>query len=252
VPTAAESTLALLLLLQVPGRSPYSTVEVDQCDESCQKTPVCAQDKLYCSPPRWSERRQRFFRFETYGEGLQRYADIAPVIATAAADANGWPGRDGDLARLLLSVAYHESGFRRDVHEGSVRGDCDYRVVAGARETIPGSCRSHCLGQIYLLPNQRTTRGYGPDDLVGLDDDATMRCVQTMADRLVGANRACSAQHSMVGVHPACTFGMYGGVAFWPSDPRIRARVRSYERLRRSDATLAEDVIAALEAVPAQ
>jgi hypothetical protein len=45
---------------------------------------------------------------------------------------------------------------------------------------------------------------------------------------------------------------MYGGVAFWPSDPRVQARVRSYERLRRSETTLAEDVIAALEATPAR
>ena len=250
MPTAADATLALLLLLQQPGRSPYSRIEIEECGERCQQTPVCAEETLSCAPPRWSPRRQRFIRLETYREGLQRYADIASVMTTVAAETPHWMGSDEDLVRLMLSVAYHESGFRRDVHEGSVRGDCLFREVAGVQEAIPGTCRSHCLGQIYLLPEQRTERGYVPDQLVGLGRAATTRCVQTMADRLTDANRACSAQRNQRGVHPDCTFAMYGGVASYQEDPRIKARVRSYERLRRSDATLTDEVIAVLDADP--
>lgn len=250
MPAATQTTLALLLLLQQPGRSPYSTIELAACNERCQQAPVCAEQVLSCRPPRWSPRRKRFLRLETYAEGVRRYARIASVISEVAADTSGWSGSDEAIVRLLVSVAYHESGFRRDVHDGSTRGDCDYRVVGGVKELIAGSCRSHCLGQIFLMPKQRTARGYAPDDLVGLDRASTRRCVQTMADRLAGANRTCNAQQGTAGVHPACTIGMYGGVAFYAQDGRIRARVRSYEHLRHSETTLSPEASAALDGEP--
>jgi hypothetical protein len=235
-----------MLLLQQPGRSPYSTLEVDACDELCQRTPVCAQETLSCAPPTWSPRRQTFLRLENYAEGVRRYHDIAEVIDEVAQGTSTWRGAETELKRLLVTVVFHESGFRRDVHAGSVRGDCDYRVVAGLREPIPGSCRSHCLGQIYLQPNERTARGYSADELVGLDQASTKRCLQTVADRLGKANRSCTARENHAGVHAVCTFRHYGGVTSPGEDARIRARVKTYERLRRASTRLPGAAVAAL------
>jgi hypothetical protein len=96
------------------------------------------------------------------------------------------------------------------------------------------------------MPNERTARGYLPDDLVGLGHDATRRCVETMADRLGEANRACKVQRGAAGAHPACTMGMYGGVSSYSGDPRITARARTFERLRIENPTLSPDIRALL------
>jgi hypothetical protein len=229
MPSPSEIVLAMLLSAQVPGRSLSARILVPDCDATCQSTRVCAEEVTSCAPPRWSARHQSFYRLETFDEGVQRYALIAEVMAEAA-QAEGWPGTPRELWRMLVTLAYHEGGLRRDVHEGTTRGDCDYRERHGVAELIPGSCRSHCLGQIFLRPGDRTTRGYRADDLVGLDRAATTRCIETMVDRLSAARRSCEAQHCAKGPHPACVFAIYGGVR-GTNDPRIRARVAAFERL---------------------
>jgi hypothetical protein len=247
---AAAATLALLLTAQTPGRSPYSRIAVEHCDDDCQLSPVCAEEQLYCRPPRWSPIHRKFFRYETWAEGVVRYGLIADVMAAATGAAERsdplWQGQGRTLSLLLVTIANHESGLRRDVHDGSTRGDCDFRMVRGQPKIIEGSCRSTCLGQIKLQRGQRTTRGYSADDLVGLGRAATMRCVQTMVDRLSQARRVCTAQRGPIGQHAACTMGVYGGVASWSGDARIALRMKNYRDLRRSEATLSERVHEAL------
>ncbi|MCA9618555.1 MAG: hypothetical protein KC731_06030 [Myxococcales bacterium] len=262
-----ESVLALLLAAQAPGRSPYSKIAVDDCDARCQETPLCERPELSCRPPHFVARRGQHFRYETWEEGVRRYASIADSVHRAATTMT-WP-KDGDcdlddetpacvalqkkrpwtgserlLEVLLTTVALHESGLRRDVHEGTTRGDCDYTMQAGVEVAIPGTCRSTCLGQIKLEDGQTTSRGYGREDLPGLDDAATFRCVETMVDRLSQARELCVAQQngSRAGHYAGCTFGIYGGVEGWSKDPRIAERVKTYRRLLQTSTKVSEAV----------
>ncbi len=208
--------LAMLLFAQAPGRSPHAKIFLDTCDDQCQQTRRCDEPFMYCRAPLLSPRHRQFYRYETWEEGVKRYALIADVVV--------------DL--LLTTVMSYESSLRRDVHEGRSRGDCDYTTVAGTRTVIAGSCRSHCLGQVMVRRGQRTSRGYTSDELVGLDRASTARCVQTVIDRLSGANNACVAQHAGGrAAYPACTMGVYGGVASWAMDPRISARAKTFHTL---------------------
>jgi hypothetical protein len=234
--TPMEGMLVLLLSLQAPGRSPHARILLSDCDESCQATPVCAEPVMACQAPKWSGRDRAFYRYENWQEGVRRYAMIAETTVTVAAASKRqgrWLGSQDSLERLLATVMAHESGLRRDVHEGRTRGDCDYTTIGGVRRMIEGSCRSHCLGQVQVPPHQgRTPRGYTPDDLVGLDPASTQRCLETVSDVLAGAHKACVAQRNgQLGAHPTCTLGIYGGVASWRSDPRIQKRVKTYRTL---------------------
>jgi hypothetical protein len=253
MPSAAEATLALLLFAQAPGRSPYSKVVVESCDETCQTTPWCDEETIACRPPHWSGSQKAFLRYETWEEGTLRYWLIADVIASVsqtltrgsaddAATSRRWKSSPDALRQLLVTVVLHESGMRRDIHSGLTRGDCDYRMVKGKPQLIEGSCRSHCLGQINLDPGAKTARGYSADQLVGVDRAATRRCIQTTADLLTQAHGACMRQLNAEGSHAACTLAMYGGVTGWATDPRIAARMTSYRNLRAHRAELNDRV----------
>jgi hypothetical protein len=185
-----------------------------------------------------------------------RHGDDADPLCRALHRARPWSGSELSLQLLLATVMSHESSLRRDVHDGTTRGDCDYALVGGKPEAIAGSCRSHCLGQVMVRPGQRTRRGYSADDLVGLGRAATVRCVETVVDRLSGARDACVAQHSgRRGVYAGCTMGVYGGVSSWSRDGRIGDRLKTYSTLRArhaglADTSLAADVQAALATAP--
>jgi hypothetical protein len=267
-----EALLTLMLTLHAPGRSPHAKIPLASCDDECQRAPRCDEPVLHCRPPTWSARHQRYFRFEDWEEGVRRYALIADVAATTAARmvwvdddrcsapnhgddadpvcralhrARPWSGSELSLQLLLATVMSHESSLRRDVHDGTTRGDCDYAQVGGKPEVIAGSCRSHCLGQVMVRPGQRTRRGYSADDLVGLDREATVRCMETVIDRLSGAHDACVAQHSgRRGAYAGCTMGVYGGVNHWSRDSRIHARLKTYDTLRARHSGLADQSLA--------
>ena len=232
---STELTLMLLLSLQAPGRSPHAKIFLEECDEACQQAPRCDEPVLWCHPPKWSRRHERFYRYETWSEGVARYNRIAELTVSVAAEATSegrWVGSEDALRRLMATVMGHESGLRRDVHEGRTRGDCDYTTIGGERTIIAGSCKSHCLGQVQVIGKDRTARGYTADDLVGLDEASTRRCLETVSDLLAGAHKACVAQRNgHVGTYPACTMGIYGGVASWRSDPRIAKRAKTYHTL---------------------
>lgn len=65
---------------------------------------------------------------ETEDQAKARYAQLADAIATVAYDPQERPAFDGEFGRaktamVLLSVAFWESSFRKDVATGAARGD---------------------------------------------------------------------------------------------------------------------------------
>ena len=171
-----DAVLSLLLGLVQPGESAYSAVPERPgvvCDT--QRTDGC--------------------RRETYLEGLRRYLVIARSVAAAA--------KDDQTTRAVLTVLYHESGLRLDVHRGTgkwARGD---------------QGRSFCLGQIL--------KGKGSEDgerLTGVSRKATDRCVAAVV-RHLGTKPIRD---------PYSRFASYGGV--WAKgDRRITSRVHTFNRL---------------------
>lgn len=266
----SDATLAALLFFQTPGQSPYSTIPIGSCDEACQREPVCDEARLYCRPPHHAASRGGWVRYERFDEGVRRYAVIGEAIATVASASTWksdarcerpssapaceersrqrpWTGTEAQLRGLLATVVAHESTMRRDVHEGVTRGDCDYVTVAGRQVAVAGSCRSHCLGQVMIDPGKRTRRGYRADDLVGIDPEATRRCLETVTDRLSDAHRRCTEGRAARGaMRPACVLGIYGAVPGWPRDQRIAARAKTYHELRSIRRPLAREVLEAL------
>jgi hypothetical protein len=94
---------------------------------------------------------------ETSDEGHARYAEIAKSATKVAYDPGTRPLFAGPRGRaqtvaLLLSVAYHESGFRRDVD-------------LGLGKLARGSGLDSCLLQIRVGAG-RTPDGWSHDDLV--------------------------------------------------------------------------------------
>src|SRR5262245_14319538 len=114
-----------MIALAPPGQSPYSVVPLPACGDSPAK-PACVESPK----PAWSPLYGAFVRQESRDEGLRRYLDIAKAIEKVAGDAakpttvDGaeqpalWPWAADDLARGLATIAFHESGYRRDVQTG--------------------------------------------------------------------------------------------------------------------------------------
>lgn len=201
----AELILAILIVIAPPGRSPYSVVVAQQADP-----PPCAEaSSPLCRRPWWSDAHGSYVRVETAAEGLERYWTIARAIDAAAIEfAADVSGRTA-LARRLITVAWHESGLRRDVHEG-----------IGAH-AIGDEGRSYCLGQIMYGENSPVGR-----QLCGTDYDATLRCLRAVAFRLERARLNCGAR-----VSDACIIQGYGAVRR-PTDRRVLRRLATLNRVR--------------------
>jgi hypothetical protein len=203
----AEAILAWMLSLQPPGASIYSQVVVEP-----NSSPACDDAvSLLCQPPKWSEAHGAYTRAETWDEGLPRYWTIAQSIAAT-----------GDVAPAVLTVVYHESGFRRDTHSGVgkwARGD---------------QGRSYCLGQRLL--GKRNPAG---PKLEGIDRAATDRCIAAVVRHL----------RHVPNERPYAKFARYGGV--WAQgDRRVLSRVRTFQRLRSAAPKLAVEVREALGLEP--
>lgn len=217
--TVAATILATMLALQPAGRSFYSVVEVAEDEER-----ACLDESPLCAPSRWHRLRRAWVRYETEGEGILRYETIARALGLIAAEvddgvegAPSWPkGRGDELLRYLLTVAHHESGFRRDVHEGATLGD---------------QGKSWCLIQRNLGVSGRalTSRGWRARELVGLDLEATYRCLVTGADVLGYARQVCQGR-------AYCIFAVYGGVRS-AYDGRVFERVKTLKALACSQKT---------------
>ncbi len=100
---------------------------------------------------------------ETVEERRDRYAAIADAARAVAFDPNERPVFGGKHARartaaLLVAIAYHESGFARDVDLGPCyRGKAD-----DGKRCDEG--RAACLMQIHISDGQ-TAEGYTRDEL---------------------------------------------------------------------------------------
>lgn len=148
---------------------------------------------------------------------LETIARATAVVADEGADGWRWSARE--LAAALIVTTYDESGrFRRDVHEGTRRGDCG-----------SGDCKAACLGQLHSgtlvsRAEWRASMGTGPE--------ATETCIRATA-RVLGASARCvgrgrdmsSAQFSRVAM-------MYGtGARCAPALPFARSRGRDWQEI---------------------
>jgi hypothetical protein len=100
---------------------------------------------------------------ETTSEREARYRSIASDLETFVFDPETKPAFAGESGRgrtaaLLLAIAYHESGFAKDVDQGPC-----YRGPRG-RNTRCDSGMSACLLQIHL-GNGKTPEGWTQADL---------------------------------------------------------------------------------------
>jgi hypothetical protein len=165
---------------------------------------------------------------EDYTKGFNRYETIAKALSYQI-HSNGRTTPPKHLWRFTLALVYHESGFRRDVHEGignAARGDCNWTGPKDNRKRVPGSCRSHCLAQINLGPLQsakRTIEGWGPKDLIGIDLESTKRCLGVAVRFIDGAYTQCHGS-------AACVASIYTGTAD-RDNIRIKQRVQTIYRL---------------------
>ena len=249
-----KAILAAMLFLQTPGRSVYSQVVVPESAPA----PCSDSYSLLCLPPRWSAAHQGYTVAETWQQGVQRYALIAKALEATVSKKREAPA--AHLWRYVLAFAYHESGFRRDVHEGlgpASRGDCDWRTVElpggkTKRERIPGSCRSHCLAQIMIGPvrsNAKTSEGYHHSELVGTDFASTKRCLD-VAVRVINSAYHFCAHH---GERPMalCIVKHYAGGMIASNDARVLARIKTVNKLDHAPTKLEQRVREALNLDPA-
>jgi hypothetical protein len=125
--------------------------------------------------------------------------------------------QDHTLALYLLTIARHESSYTRTVHIGHTRGDNGrswgiYQMMCGARADakVPGT-------------------DYTARDIVGVDSESTDRATEVAALWLRGIISRCKGSSD-------CVFRAYGGVSKTATGPvadRIRARVATFNKLRR-------------------
>jgi len=154
---------------------------------------------------------------------LPRLKTIAQAVALETGDS--------ELRRYVVSVFFHESHFREEVHSGKIKGDCQWTGGApGKGERIPGTCRSSCLGQILLAPGQLTPRPdrFKAEDLVGTDLAATRRCARVSLLLLDRVRKRCGGPEKAL---PRCVFGAYGGVRYPKRSKLIKARVATFWKL---------------------
>lgn len=93
---------------------------------------------------------------ETVEERSRRYREIAEdLVAVVESEPEIAPDVSKALAyALLVSTAFYESGFRRDVDLGEGKR-------SRGRDGV-----DHCLMQVRVMPKRRTAEGWTGDDLV--------------------------------------------------------------------------------------
>lgn len=236
-----RAILAAMLLLQPPGRSPYSVVLA----EPDAPAPCAETFSPLCAPPRWSPAHGAHVLVETREQGLARYVMIARAAERVVASREvKLVAKPTDVARYLVAFAYHESGFRRDVHSGvgtAARGDCRWTERGGRWERVPGSCRSHCLAQIQLGVG-RTKEGWTGEDLTGDSPEATERCLRVAARYIGNAIWSCRNIGGPVPSLEGCVVDRYAGGGLAPTDPRLRARLATLALLARAKPSLSPEV----------
>jgi hypothetical protein len=267
-----EALLAMMIAVAPPGQSDRSVVVEPACGTTPGK-PACD----ITPPPTWSRSYKAFVHKETRGEALQRYLIIARAIERVSLEmtapeergdgAEGpppWPWAPEELARALVTIAHHESSFRRDVHLGVgpfALGDCTYWDARGRRVGLerarePGvvatSCQSVCLMQLNTGGLERARFGFLGKEMVGLDEASTERCFIAGARALVEARARCAATRSAAWF--ARSVASYGTGGPCETEERwIAARVSTFDRIGKvSAATLPDDARALLAMDAAQ
>lgn len=148
---------------------------------------------------------------ENESDARERYETIATAISDISGD-------DVRLAKFLLTIARHESTFRKDVHSGENKGDQGrswglYQIMCGRKSTneVPG-----------------TSGKYLARDIVGTDWKRTYQATDAAAIVLRPIIERCSG-------NARCVFMAYGGVSKTNIETdvrrRINARVRTYRGL---------------------
>lgn len=262
-----EALLAGIIGLAQPGLSPYSVVPQPACGDNPVK-PACDATG-WPSKPTWSPLYGAFVRQETKDEALKRYLDIARSIEKVAEDATKpttvdgvdqpamWPWDAIDMGRALATIAFHESGFRRDVQTGvgkSALGDCGYWNAKGVKVGVEEAratnaqylCRSVCLVQINTGGLNGTRYGLSGKELVGLDRASIEKCFAAGARAFSNARGRCAATKTDDWFRK--TIASYGtGKACEADESWVSARVATFAKLSKSrDADLAQDVRKAL------
>lgn len=246
-----KALLAMMVTVAPPGQSAHSVVVEPSCGTDPAK-PACD----LAPAPRWSPYYKAYVRRETKEEALRRYLLIARVIEKTATVMSApvklddgtekpapWPWSVSDLALSLVTIANHESGFRRDVHSGvgpSALGDCAYWDIRGRRispeharavgAAARTSCRSVCLMQINTGGLERARFGYMGKEMVGLDEASTERCFAAGAQAFAEARARCAATR----MHDwfARSVTSYGTGALCEKDAAwTEARVNTFARI---------------------
>jgi hypothetical protein len=260
----AEALLATMIAVAPPGSSPYSVVPLAGCGDNPAK-PACAESPK----PSWSPLYTAFVRQENRDEALKRYLDIARSIENVAQRATKptkvddveqpamWPWAAEDLSRALATIAFHESGYRRDVQTGlgrSALGDCGYWNAkgqrVGAEEARATSaqyvCRSVCLVQINTGGLSGKRYGLQGKDMVGLDRAAIEKCFTAGAQAFSNARGRCAQTRTEDWFRKS--IASYGtGKACETQDTWVNARVATFERFAKAkESDLGDDVRKAL------
>lgn len=193
--------LSALLALVPPGQSPFSLVPLPECGGPVLRLGdlPTGPEPAACAAPgvAWSSHHGALVRLETAEEGVARYAVIARALEAVSLDATTpadggrplWPWARRELVAGLLTIARHESGFRRDVHEGvgpAALGDC-----STGRDGVR-RCRSVCLVQVQTGGLDGRRGGRLGRDLVGIDVNSTAWCLRAGAELLARSRRACT------------------------------------------------------------
>jgi hypothetical protein len=257
-----ETILAMMLAVAPPGQSAHSVVLEPDCGTNPIK-PAC--DRV--PAPKWSPFHQSFVHKETLEEALRRYLVIAKAIEKVAVQmstpikrADGteeppsWSFGQNDLAQALVTIAQHESGFRRDVHSGvgpAALGDCTYWDQTGQRVPLDRargtrvtrtSCKSVCLMQLNTGGLERSRFGFVGKEMIGLDEASTERCFVAGARAFAEAQARCAPTRSWDWFARSVT--SYGTGALCEKDADwTKARVNTFEKIGKiSAATLSKEV----------
>jgi len=229
-----ETVLALMLTLGSPGKTLYSSVDVEkdarpvvlksgvyvELAEGEELPNPCKQrGNVACRRPRFNKPRDAWVRTETYLEGLPRWWMIAQSIG---ANSHG----DLDAAIRLIVTSRHESGWWRDVHAGY-----NHRPYTRKTKFEDGGLS---WGLFQLLNSHDPEAPIGGTDLVmgdivGVNSDATGKATKVAAWHMSTVVKRCNKR----GAGATCWWLSYGGVTN-PKDKRIMARVSSWTKLKRT------------------
>lgn len=145
---------------------------------------------------------------ETEADARVRYDTIADAVAHEA-------GTDERLGLFMLTVARHESTFRRDTHSGKHRGDAGRSV-----SIFQIKCKRGDMARVPFTD-------FRVHEIVGVDIESTRNAASAVATILRPRIKGC-------GGAPLCVFKAYGGIAGKPApdvQARLDARVATYRRL---------------------